>query len=362
MFESLSSLLRASQRPARLCVIFSLLFLFSFSARAQESTIIRLESQTWPTSSAPAHQRPQNDYHQHLLSPAVAKLTNRPKPFLATDLIPLLDAAGIQHALILSLAYQFGNPNRPPVNDEYTFVKAENDWTADQVSAFPRRLAAACGVDPLRDYAVTEIQRCSLNPFLRSAIKLHFGNSDVDLDNPAHIQKLQRVFREANAHGMVIIVHLHANVNNRRPYGKREAEAFLTQVLPAAPDVAIQIAHLAGSGGFDDPATRAALQGFIDAITRHDTRVSHLCFDISGVAGLGDWTNKKDLIVAAIRSVGVTRILFGSDGAWTDFTPSKAISAFRELPLTEQEFQAINSNVPPYLTVWAEGPGPKPPF
>lgn len=48
-----SFLLRAPQRPLRLCVIFSLLFLFSLPARAQESTIIHLESQTWPDSKTP---------------------------------------------------------------------------------------------------------------------------------------------------------------------------------------------------------------------------------------------------------------------------------------------------------------------
>src|SRR3954452_9218207 len=88
-------------------------------------------------------QRP-NDYHQHLLSPAAAKLGSLPRPVTAGDLIALLDAAGVHRALVLSLAYQFGNPNRPPVEDEYARVKAENDWTAQQVSQFPDRLRAFC--------------------------------------------------------------------------------------------------------------------------------------------------------------------------------------------------------------------------
>jgi hypothetical protein len=33
--------------------------------------------------------------------------------------VRLLDAAGIRQALVLSLAYQYGNPNRPPAENEY---------------------------------------------------------------------------------------------------------------------------------------------------------------------------------------------------------------------------------------------------
>jgi predicted TIM-barrel fold metal-dependent hydrolase len=88
---------------------------------------------------------------------------------------------------------------------------------------------------------------------------------------------------------------------------------------------------------------------FLSAIVHHDPRVSHLYFDISGVAGLGDWKNKKQLIASRIREAGVHRILFGSDGAWTGFTPRRAAAAYHELPLTREEFRVIDTNVPPYM-------------
>jgi hypothetical protein len=149
---------------------------------------------------------------------------------------------------------------------------------------------------------------------------------------------------------MAIVIHMHANVDHHRPYGKKEAEIFLTQVLPSAAHSTIQIAHLTGSGGYDDHATDAALSVFIHAISQHDVRVSHVYFDISGVAGLGEWNSKKEQIALRIRQVGVHRILFGSDGAWTTFTPSKAIAAYDELSLTDEEFSTIDTNVPPYMT------------
>lgn len=298
---------------------------------------------------AVAQEPPRVDCHEHLLSPAVARLLGQPKPFLARDLIAEMDAAGIRQAIVLSMAYQFGNPNRPPVPDEYQQVKRENDWTANQVRQYAGRLIGFCGVDPLRDYAVAEIDRCSLNPNLRAGLKLHFGNSDVDLDNPEHVRKLRKVFRAADRHRMAIVVHLHSNFDHHRPYGAKEAQVFLTRVLPAAPHSTVQIAHLAGSGGYDDPATDAALSVFLRAIAQHDPRVSHLYFDISGVAGLGDWKSRNQLIALRIREAGLHRILFGSDGAWTSFTPLRAAAFFHELPLTRDEFHVIDTNVPAYV-------------
>jgi predicted TIM-barrel fold metal-dependent hydrolase len=80
----------------------------------------------------------------------------------------LLDAAGIQRALVLSIAYQFGNPNKPKVENEYAQVKAENDWTSQEVARFPDRLRAFCAVNPLKDYALDELARCAQDP------QLHF--------------------------------------------------------------------------------------------------------------------------------------------------------------------------------------------
>jgi predicted TIM-barrel fold metal-dependent hydrolase len=211
--------------------------------------------------AAVAAQRvPTTDYHQHLLSPAVARFIGEAKPFLARDLITQMDAARIRHAVVLSLAYQFVNSTRPQVEDEYTLVKAENDWTAEQVKPYRDRLAGVCGVDPLRDYALAEIERCSHNPYLNSAVKLHFGNSDVDLDNPEQVDKLRQVFQAADNRHMAIIVHMHANVNHHRPYGRREAEIFLSQLRPAAPHSTVQIAHLAGTAAMMTPLPRRPSQ------------------------------------------------------------------------------------------------------
>jgi len=112
------------------------------------------------TAQAPTNElAPVVDHHQHLFSPAAGALASGISTLDARQLVALLDAAGIRRAVVLSVAYQFANPNRPAVQDEYAKVRAENDWTSEQVGQFPDRLVAFCGLNPLKDYALTELAR-----------------------------------------------------------------------------------------------------------------------------------------------------------------------------------------------------------
>jgi predicted TIM-barrel fold metal-dependent hydrolase len=297
-----------------------------------------------------AQSPPSIDHHQHLFSPTAVALAPGLETVSADDLVKLLDQAGIQRAVVLSIAYQFGNPNRPAVEDEYAKVRAENDWTSQQVARFPNRLRGFCGLNPLKPYALEELTRCAKDPQLHFGLKLHFGNSDVDLDDAQHVARLRDVFQAANTNRMAIVVHMRSSVTRQRPYGVAQARVFLNRVLPAAPDVPVQIAHLAGAGGYDDPAIDQALAVFVEAIAKGDTRMSHVYFDASGVTGLGQWMDKTNAVATRIRQLGVQRVLFGSDGAAGDnLRPREAWAAFRKLPLSEEEFAAIASNVAPYM-------------
>jgi predicted TIM-barrel fold metal-dependent hydrolase len=286
------------------------------------------------------------DYHQHLLMPTGGS----PQGLVASDLVKLLDEAHISRAVVLSMAYRYGNPNQPPVADEYAHVKAENDWVSQQVARYPNRLRGFCGVDPLKDYALAEVARCAKDPNLRYGLKMHCGNSDVDLDNPKHVEILRKVFEAASAHHMAITVHMHPSIARHRPYGAKEAQIFLDQVLPAAAGTYVQIAHFSGAGGYDDPGTDEALSVFIRAIRNHDPYMKLVYFDITSVAGLGNWKLKKDLIAKRIRDVGVARVLFGSDGYFGGgVTPAHAWADFRSLPLSEAEFRTVENNITPYM-------------
>jgi predicted TIM-barrel fold metal-dependent hydrolase len=289
------------------------------------------------------------DHHQHLFSPAATALSSADHVD-AARLVGLLDAAGIQRAVVLSLSYQFGNPNRPAVANEYQRVKEENDWTSQQVARFPDRLRGFCSINPLKDYALEEIARCGKDPRISSGLKMHFGNSDVLLDIPDHLSRLQAVFRLANAQKMAIVVHMRPSVTRKREYGVKYAQTFLEEVLPLAFDVPVQVAHLGGAGSYGPGPADDALGVLAAALGRRDPRVQRLWVDVSGVVGLGEWKNHTALIVRRIREIGVDRILYGSDGAaGGNLEPKAAWATFRELPLTDAEFKTIADNVAPYL-------------
>jgi predicted TIM-barrel fold metal-dependent hydrolase len=301
-------------------------------------------------ASLHAQSPPLVDHHQHLFSPATVKLSSGAEALSAADLVAVLDASGIRQAVVLSLAYQFGNPNKPAVQDEYAQVKAENDWTSEQVARFPERLRAFCSLNPLKDYALEELARCAQDPQLHFGLKLHFGNSDVDLKNPQHIQRLRRIVHLANDSRMAIVIHMRPSVTRNRPYGAAQARAFLDEILPEAPDVPVQIAHLTGAGGYDDPGIDEALGIFVDAINLRDVRMAHVYFDVSGIAGYGLWMEKRTLIASRIRQVGVDRILYGTDGSGHgNLGPKEAWAAFLRLPLSAAEFRKIEHNVAPYM-------------
>ena len=312
-------------------------------------TILLLLPILQTTQSAPA---PVIDSHQHLFSPAAAALvTGNPNSpgITARNLIELLDSAGIQRALVLSMAYTWGKASRAPVADEYDHVKAENDWTAQQVAQYPDRLRAFCSFNPLKPYALEELARCKKDPQLHYGLKLHFGNSDVDLDNQDDVAKVKKVFEAANRYRMPIVVHLHTSKDNQRKYGADEAQVFLNQLLAAAPDVPVQIAHLAGAGGYD-LETDSALGVFTDAIARHDVRMKNVWFDTTVVVRPSTSPDDLQKIAARIRQIGVGRVLYGSDAAASPLAyPKAGWAAFQRLPLTPVELRAVAANIPPYM-------------
>lgn len=266
------------------------------------------------------------------------------EPRNADELLRELDADGIQRATVLSVAYWFGSPGRQ-LADEADLVRAENDFVAAEVARHPDRLVGFCSFNPLEEYALDELDRCARDPRL-SGLKLHLGNADVDLRDPAQRERVKEIFRAANAHRLAIVVHLRGP---RPDYGRADAEAFVREVLPAAPDVPVQVAHLAGWGGFDE-ATQEASAVFGEAIAAGDPHTRNLFFDLSGdvvVAGRASEVDEK--LAARIRQLGVHRILFGRDGV-SDPGPDWEVMK-KVLPLSPAELSTIATNVAPYLLI-----------
>ena len=264
----------------------------------------------------------------------------------AEEYIEELDEAGIEHGVILSSAFVFGGS---PSDEGYAKVKAENDWTVEQVGLYPDRLVAFCGINPLQPYGVKEVERCATLRGVKG-IKMHFHNDGVDLRKPDHVASVRRVFEAANANGLHIVAHIS---NGDGLYDKavaaEQTKAFIEDVLPGATKVTVQIAHMGGDTGWgsDNDAT---FEHFATAI-RDDARgTQNLYFDLSGAVTDRSSDEALMMIATRMRQVGIDRFLFGSDRSGTRNPPPKdALNAVRRLPLSPEEFEDLADNRMPYL-------------
>lgn len=260
----------------------------------------------------------------------------------ASVLIAQLDSAGMQRATVLSLAYQFGSPMFDVV-DEDAKVRAENDWTAREVARYPDRLVAFCSFNPTRAYALEELEHCTRTPGF-TGLKLHFTSSFVDLRNPDHVERLRGVFRLANARRFPIVAHMRTL---DKGYGRIDAGIFLRDILSEAPDIPVQIAHLAGWSGYG-PETEQALEVFADAIAAGDTRTANVYFDLTTIAPIGS-DSLRVAIVERLRRIGIQRLLFGIDLADSAAQMRERWLQFTQFPFTADELQMIAGNVAPYM-------------
>ena len=315
------------------------------------------------------------DHHVHLSSPVAAAHVDRitllvgerseedppSQPQGAEDALAALDSAGIELGLVISNAYMFGMPEAELENPAEA-VRAENAFLAEQAAAHPERLIGLCSVNPLAEYATEEVERCGADPGI-GGLKLHLANSDVDLRDPSQRATLAALLDQADALGLPLLIHL----RTREPdYGEVDVRLFVDSVLVRAETVPIQIAHMAGWGGYDD-ATDAALGEFVTAIEDGRADGERLTFGLGAVvfdpdiavAG-GDTATARTVreanakLAERIRALGTSRVVYATD--WPSWPPvSDKVTGIarnveflrRVLPLEEAELNAVMSNVGP---------------
>jgi hypothetical protein len=151
---------------------------------------------------------------------------------------------------------------------------------------------------------------------------------------------------------MAIVAHIRGSFSRKHPYGPEQARLFL-ELLSFAPDIPVQVAHLAASGpGFNDPAAHSVLEVLADVVAKNDPRTRNLWFDVTTVAVPGNSAETSALLVKRIRQIGMKRILYGSDaavGSNPNLLPREAWAAFSRLELSKKEIKTIAMNVAPYL-------------
>lgn len=262
-------------------------------------------------------------------------------PLDAERLVAMLDAAGIRRAVVLSVAYWYQSP-RYAVDDPLRRAREENAWTAAQAARYPGRLVAFCSLNPISDAALELLRECAEDGRFKG-LKLHFANASIDLTDASHLKRVRAVFAAANAAKLAIVVHARGGDS----YDARHARLFVDELLPAAPDVAVQMAHLWGGARF----APEALGVYAEAIEAGNPATRRFIFDASDVAFGTASPEDAQLMVRRMRQIGLDRIFYGSDGAFSGHPDPKASwEAFRKnIPFTDAEFAQIAGNVAPYL-------------
>jgi predicted TIM-barrel fold metal-dependent hydrolase len=284
---------------------------------------------------------PRVDYHQHLVSAAFAPIAKLPQRD-ARALLAELDAAHVEKAVVLSVAYSFAD-ERKKLPDPDRLTREENDWTSGQVAASGGRLVGFCSANPLRDAALAELERCLGLPGMRG-IKLHFGNGGVTLRDSSHAARVAQIFRLAERLRAPVLVHMRAR--GGKNYGADDARLFLDRLVSVAPSIDVVVAHFGGSGpGYPEQAD-SVMAVFAAAAERGDARMRNVYFDVATIVTEETTPENAALVARRIREVGAAHVLYGSDLS----PPGGSIAAgwriFRDaVPLTPDELRTIAGNV-----------------
>lgn len=308
------------------------------------------------------------EHHAHIRSEATARLLaahqqdGQDEPpaaaeaATATDLLAALATAGIERAVVISIAYRLGAPGLE-LEDEALRVRAENDYVATETSRASRRLAAVCSVNPLKAYVLDEIRQCAADTRI-AGMKFHFTNSGIDLRDAGHVATLQAAFRLLDRLGLPLVVHMRTL---REDYGADDARVFIDELLSIAPDLPVQVAHMAGWGGYD-AATDAALGEFSAAFEAGRLTGKRVSFDLAAVVFDPDVAGDNEELAASVRSanrnlaariraVGTERVLFATD--WPTWPPTadprlklgqNIRLLHKALPLDDAEWAVIHAN------------------
>jgi len=310
---------------------------------------------------------PSVDHHMHIFSPEASRVLTiicarvgpakcppeiSKAPSTGADVLRSLDAAGIRQGVLLSTAYFYASPDVADLHlDLAKETRAENRFIVEQARASCGRLAAFISVNPLAPNAIDEIGYWA-HAGGATGLKLHLGNSGVDLRAPEQVKRMAAVFRAADRARFPIVIHLQTRAAD---YGAEDAAIFLRNVAPAARGVPIQVAHAAGGGGLDS-GELAALATFADAFQRDPDGTRNIFFDlamvpdeVSNTARIAATPEHVASLEALVQRIGPQRFVLGSD--WTAgldlahyFADERAA-----LALPPAEWDALAANVAPYM-------------
>lgn len=246
------------------------------------------------------------DIHTHVFPPAVAAravtgLVDKAglKPHYdgtPAGLLAAMDRAGVNVSVLC------------PVATKADQVEGINDWTASLAS---ERFVPFGAMHPDYKDPVREVERM-VSLGIRG-IKLHPEFQDFD---PAE-DRMQPLYRAAARHDLPILFHAGEDPNYETVRG---VPTTFRRVIDAHPELTIILAHLGGYRVWEDVA-------------------EHLLGERIYLDTAYTFELPADEVAAIVREHGTDRVLFGSDGPWTD--AGTEIAELRELGLPGDDVERI---------------------
>ncbi len=289
------------------------------------------------------------DGHVHILSPELIKIWkglgipfSRPDEYYS-DIDVILKNTAVKRIDLISMAHVYSSEEFGGFKNERELVEKENSYVAAARDKHTKKVRAFCSIDPLRDYALEELERCR-SALKMDGIKLHHNANQVYLTVPAHLEKVKKVFEFAAKHKMPILMHFD---NSHRRFGAADINLLTGSILNELGPVNLTIAHFGTSGGFSS-RTRAFLNAFITELNANKNLEKHrILFDISAVAldkdseGVRKLTDEEFAVLGIyVRRLGFDRIRFGTD--YPLYNPDEYLAILRgRLKLSDNEIRML---------------------
>lgn len=212
-------------------------------------------------------------------------------------LLAMMERSGVSHSVIA------------PVATKPSQVESINDWVTG--IADPRIIPFGAMHPDFSDPAGEIARLASLGV---RGIKLHSQNQGFSPEE----ERMAPIYEAIVQHDMLVLFHAGGFVLNT---GTEAHPAAFAAMLDRWPELSCILAHLGGYRCWDE--VRRYLVG------------RDVLLDTAYVPG-----NLPDAeIVSIIREHGADRVLFGSDGPWTDV--GREIEHLQRIGLTEAELEAI---------------------
>lgn len=249
------------------------------------------------------------DIHTHAFADSLAPKamqalsgeTDPPIPYFydgtVAGLVASMDRADIDISVIQPVATK---PGQVPII---------NDWAAAQAS---ERIVPFGAMHPDLTNPAEEMAR--MRSLGLRGFKMHPNYQEF----APHEERLHAFYQSAIDNDLIVLFH--AGVDIGIPGVPGTPQAF-AEALDAFPAMTAVLAHL---GGFRE------WQGVADHLAGRDVWLD-MAFTLGHLP--------DDEFVELVRAHGVDRVLFGSDGPWTD--SGREIAHLRTLPFTDAELDAI---------------------